>query len=824
MATPTASSLPFNRRQVEGIEGPLYALVRRRLPASYHSAFDFVLRPTMAPVSGSPTNVYDAYKVSNGPPISEPSSKIIIEAASLSGLGAGLNHYLKQICQVELTWSGDRFDELPRIPPKLAKDQVLSGSSFVPWRYYMNVVTYGYSYAFWDWDRWEKELDWMMLNGVNMALAMGGQEYILRQLYLDLGLTDEEIDPFLSSPAYNAWQRMGNFQGSWGYKNSTELHYKKRWYETQWVLQKQIIARMQDFNVTAVLPCFNGFVPEAMVTKYPNATYEKGAVWIAMPELGIRVTYIPSMDPMFTTLSKKYLDLQTRMYNGYTSHYYLLDLFNELEPPCHDAPCLTHITSNVMQALKSADPKATWVLQNWFIVASAYWTDERTKAFFDGIKQVNDGKDAFVFDLHSDVMPTWGNKTNGYYGIDWGWSILDNFGGGQGLFGMLPAVLKEPFEGYHHAAKSMRGMGLTMEGIDVNEFMFQLVLDLAWYRADQVVNTPVDGAKPLNEFIQRRYGPNKTTPAMLGAWQKLSQTVWDSRTSQWTQYKTYLDITPALVMENNNFFFGNKIQYNKTMVVQAWEELIIATETKNQPLPLKVSSFRFDVVDVTREVLLAIVLPTLHSELVGAYNASDPSRVRTLGKTVLQLIDDTDQILSTHSHFMLGKWLTDARSRAADRGLDGTLPTPRFRHAYEDYLEYHARLLITWWGPMGQQILADYGSKHWGGLVKTFYKPRWELFIDHLQKALAPGGLPFDSKAYKKASLAQEAVWITQSLGSKKANDVGEEELLGSARQGKIETKEQGDTVKIAQRIWNRWGDVAQKIARGDRVSFVLHI
>ncbi|KAG0251740.1 hypothetical protein DFQ27_008573 [Actinomortierella ambigua] len=815
-ATPTELSPLAIKRQDAGPEAPLYALVQRRLPPAYHNAFAFTLRPAMCPISGSSTNIYDAYKISNAPTTNGQPSKITIEAASLSGLGAGLNHYLKQICRVELTWSGDRFDDMPSTPPKLAKDQVLSGSSFVSLRYYMNVVTYGYSYAFWDWSRWEKELDWMMLSGVNMALAMGGQEYVLRQLYLELGLTDEEIDTFLSSPAYNPWQRMGNFKGSWGYKNSTEMHFKKRWYETQWVLQKRIIARMQDFNITAVLPSFNGFVPDAMAVKHPNATYEKGAVWIAMPELGIRVTYIPSTDPMFNTISKKYLELQTRMYNGYTSHYYLLDLYNELEPPCKDLPCLTKITSNVMQALKSADPQATWVLQSWFIVASQYWTDDRTKAFFDGIKQVNNGKDAFVFDLHSEVSPTW-NKTQGYFGIDWGWSMLNNFGGGQGLFGFLPKLLKEPFEGYRHGSKAMRGMGITMEGIDNNEFLYQLVLDLAWQRADEEVTTPVDGTKLLNEFIQRRYGPNKTTPTMLSAWKKLSQTVWDSRVGQWSQYKTFLDATPALVMERDSFFMGNKVHYNKTTVVQAWGELVRGVKGQ-QSLPSEISSFRYDVIDVTREVLLAVVLPGLHHELVGAYNASDASRLRALGKTVLQLIDDTDRILNTHSHFMLGSWLVDARARAADRGLDGTSPTPSFRRAYEDYLEYHARLLVTWWGPQGQQTLADYGSKHWGGLVKTFYRPRWELFINHLQKALAPGGKPFDLDIYKKASLAQEAIWLTQSLGSKRKNAVDNEVAIESVGRGRIETKEKGDTVQVAQSIWGRWGEVAQKIAKGNRI------
>ena len=38
----------------------------------------------------------------------------------------------------------------------------------------MNVCTVSYSSSFWDWNRWEKEIDWMALNGVNMPLSFTG--------------------------------------------------------------------------------------------------------------------------------------------------------------------------------------------------------------------------------------------------------------------------------------------------------------------------------------------------------------------------------------------------------------------------------------------------------------------------------------------------------------------------------------------------------------------------------------------------------------------------------------------------------------------------
>ena len=38
----------------------------------------------------------------------------------------------------------------------------------------MNVCTPSYTQVWWTWTRWSRELDWMALNGINMALAFTG--------------------------------------------------------------------------------------------------------------------------------------------------------------------------------------------------------------------------------------------------------------------------------------------------------------------------------------------------------------------------------------------------------------------------------------------------------------------------------------------------------------------------------------------------------------------------------------------------------------------------------------------------------------------------
>ena len=50
------------------------------------------------------------------------------------------------------------------------------------------------------------------------------------------------------------------------------------------------------------------------------------------------------------------------------------------------------------------------------------------------------------------------------------------------------------------------------------------------------------------------------------------------------------------------------------------------------------------------------------------------------------------------------------------------------------------------WGPKGEII--DYAAKMWAGVVADYYKPRWEMFINDLHKAMTDR-VPFNQTAYK---------------------------------------------------------------------------
>ncbi|CAG2067091.1 unnamed protein product [Timema podura] len=136
------------------------------------------------------------------------------------------------------------------------RKQGVHGSISARFRYYQNVCTSSYSFTWWNWTRWEREIDWMALNGINLALATVGQEAIWERVYIQLNLTSDDINNHFTGPAFLAWGRMGNIRG-WAGPLSPS------WHNHTLILQRRILARMRELGIVPILPAFAGHVPRA---------------------------------------------------------------------------------------------------------------------------------------------------------------------------------------------------------------------------------------------------------------------------------------------------------------------------------------------------------------------------------------------------------------------------------------------------------------------------------------------------------------------------------------------------------------------------------
>lgn len=128
------------------------------------------------------------------------------------------------------------------------------------------------------------------------------------------------------------------------------------------------------------------------------------------------------------------------------------------------------------------------------------------------------------------------------------------------------------------------------------------------------------------------------------------------------------------------------------------------------------------------------------------------------GDAMLELLDDTDQLLSTNRDFLLGKWIGDARKIGVNE-------------REKNYYEQDARKIITVWGKPGS-YLTDYANRSWAGLVKTYYRERWKMFIDEVELSLK-NKITFDETDFVKKLTAFENQW-TKGLEKYKSEPVGD--------------------------------------------------
>ena len=638
-------------------------------------------------------------------------SRIILRGNTGVSVGSALNHYLKKFTNSHISWNGNNLSLPVHLPPVKKKIRIISPHQY---RYYLNYCTFNYTMSWWNWERWEKEIDWMALNGINFPLSITGQNAVWNKVYKQVGFSKEELKDFFSGPAYFNWFWMGNLDG-WG--GPLPESFMKR----QEALQKKILERQRSLGMKPILPAFTGHVPPAFSKKFPNATLKK-TKWQGFTEVHI----LDPDDSMFTVIGKKFTQELINTFG--TDHYYSADTFNENTPPTNDSVYLNDISKKVYQSMASVDPQAVWVMQGWmFSYTPKYWQPTQIKALLNAVP---DDK-MIILDLYSESKPMW-NKTEAYYGKPWIWCMLHNFGGNVSLYGRMKQVAADPVEARNDPASGkISGIGLTPEAIEQNPVMYELMMEHAWN------NQEIDIDNWLRYYARRRYG-SKNIHAE-NAWMILKNTVYNGGISSGGP-ESMIVARPGF-MRSRRWANPRKF-YEPRDLIPAWKELLSTPGQMHES-----EGFRYDLVDISRQVL-ANYADTLHRMLVYTYEKNDTVDFKNISVQFIELIQDMDDLLATHKDFLLGTWLESAKNWEIDKEEKGLY-------------EKNARNLITLWGDRNS-VLHEYSNRQWSGLLRGFYKPRWEQFFKDALEAKRKNQ-KFDDKAFDEKMKDLEWSWVTDN-------------------------------------------------------------
>ena len=789
--------------------------------------------------------------------------KIRIDATTASELAFGVGHYFREYCNMTIGWKRGGGSDLfiPKLWPVIGGGTITK-KRVVPWSYMMNVCTHSYSLVWYNWAEWEEFIDWMAMSGINLFLAMTGQEEVQYKVFRQFGLNDTEIRSWFNGPAYLTWSRGQNEYG-----NDIAGPLPRSWMKSQHALQLRIVRRYRSLGLSGQLPAFGGNVPVQLKRVHADANIT------AAGDTG----WMDALDPLYGKIADVWME--TIIADFGTDHWYQLDGYfnggtapwlsagaeddgseqtaadssaglhqnaepiafiagstvepsvdgapactwsgeeqgyiatpachpckewptaNQAKDMCNGTPGCGGITSTrstkgkdgtawVLRAgnklLKSSDhevsyvitnnaachpyepivtdpmwvkrgaaaytglnrtdPDAIWSFQGWAFVG---WNSNQQGGFIKSFVESTPAGKFSIVDMSPDGDGEWQKWGANYWGANFVWTALHNFGGTDGLKGKLSHINEIPFAAIEAGAKNVWGTGFTPEGIDQNPVYYEFMLEANW-RTERVAN--------ITEHIvtrsHRRYGFDAVVAEVVTAWDQLVGSAYSQDLS--TQDATGI---PHLGSSEGWSFDADNHTPTATlcMIYTAWDALIKAGSKVRSPMA---EPFRYDLVNTGREILAQIAGPAGENftAATGATQINTAAVVAT-GDYYYQVLVDVDTLVNTDTAFQLGPWLAMARTVGTDGNGTETDCTPDGNYpqmSCADFYEWNARVQLTTWHPTprGSATLSesDYAAKHWSGLIKDYYAARMRL---HQRQALADAakGRPLD----KNATTALEA-------------------------------------------------------------------
>lgn len=711
-------------------------MLRRLLPPEKSQQFVIIVNSSLVEKGR------DVFLIQNDP----DGQRIQIHGSTGVAAAWGFQYYAKRYCGCHFSWSGNQVDTLTLPLPRLKVPVKVVANDLA--RYYQNVCTFSYSSVWWNWTRWEQEIDWMALNAINLPLAFDGQEEIMRRVYHRLGFSQKELDAFFAGPAFLAWGRMGNIDG-WGGPLPPSF------YTGQLKLQHKILKRMRGFGMVPVLPAFSGHVPQSIEDHFPNVTVRRLPSWNKFNETYSSTYLLDYKDPLFQTIGQNFLSEMKAEFG--IDHVYNCDTFNEMEPSPADPDYVSGFGRAIFQAMTAVDHDAIWLMQGW-LFNDPFWTTIMAEAL---VTSVPSGR-MIVLDLQSELSPQY-QRLESYFGQPWIWCMLHNFGGVKGLYGAVERVNNWPFEGRAFPNSTMIGTGLTPEGIEQNDVMYELMNEMAFLR------TPVHVDDWFGDFANRRYGYINSNATL--AWQTLAHTVFNC-----TSVK---DHGQFVIAHRPSFLLDPHICYNTSAFIPAWDKMVEAS----QDATLAQSDlFQHDLVDVTREALV-VAATNLYGNMTFAYLEQNLTSFVKNSSRLVDLLKDLNKLLGSDRRFLLGPWIQSAKDLAKNQN-ESTL------------YEYNARNQITLWGPNGE--IVDYATKQWSGIVSDYYLPRWQLFIGEVTSCLLTGKNFSQSEFNKKVLQEVEKPFTFQK--------------------NVYPIHPTGDPISLAQQLYSKW-----KSTTNQQISVISH-
>jgi alpha-N-acetylglucosaminidase len=302
-----------------------------------------------------------------------------------------------------------------------------------------------------------------------------------------------------------------------------------------------------------------------------------------------------------------------------------------------------------------------------------------------------------IIDLAEELWQGW-KAHDGFYGKKWIYSVIHNFGGNNPMNGPLKFFAENPSKATSASNKgALVGMGLSAEGVENNEVIYELLTDVEWQQ------NGIDLDRWLEEYCASRYG--SCPEAMKKSWQLLVKSIY---TKPEGNVRFGFQKQPSLVPRGEA-----KAGPEFEEALQLY--LSCAGQLRGSKL------YQYDLVELITQYT-GVTVDSLLRKAGEFYRQSKFNLQDTVLTQSVRLMNRMDELLASRNDRRLERWINYARQWGKT-------------DKEKNYYEMDARRQVTVWGG---PVLSEYAAKVWSGLIRDYYAQRWKLYYQDLKNFAKP--------------------------------------------------------------------------------------
>ncbi len=227
----------------------------------------------------------------------------------------------------------------------------------------------------WNWDDWEKQIDFMALQGTNTLILSDGFESIWEEVWRKYGIKDSY---FNGTDPYN--QPLGIHPDLLADKAFSS------YIKTRLDIHKKVVNRCRELGIKVIIPLFTGWIPHQLVHSKP----ELDAFPAQFYDHSEKIYFLHPQDPLYADIQNTYLQTYTKLI-GEPLNVYFIPTF-PLEWNITTSPLLRpykKISESIQKVLQSYPRSTLYIEGSIFTNSFNFWPKDQIEIFLKTLKNLN---------------------------------------------------------------------------------------------------------------------------------------------------------------------------------------------------------------------------------------------------------------------------------------------------------------------------------------------------------------------------------------------------------------------------------------------------